>query len=53
MPQAQETQGIEHFDSFATFSSKQKLQQALKSGQTSACFFDKGRDAQNNFGKST
>ena len=28
---AQRTQGIEYFDSFNTFSSKQKLQQALKS----------------------
>ena len=31
LPKAQRTQGIENFDSFNTFSSKQKLQQALKS----------------------
>ena len=31
LPKAQRTQGIEHFESINTFSSKQKLQQDLKS----------------------
>ena len=31
LPNAQRTQGIEYFESFNAFSSKQKLQQALKS----------------------
>ena len=31
LPKAQRTQGIDYFDSFNTFCSKQKLQQALKS----------------------
>ena len=31
LPKAQQTQGIEYFDSFNIFGSKQKLQQALKS----------------------
>ena len=31
LPKAQETQGIEHFDSFNTVSEKEKLRQALKS----------------------
>ena len=36
---AQRTQGIEYFDSFNTFTSKQKLQQALKSWWTFSLFF--------------
>ena len=44
LPTAQQTQGIEYFDSFDTFSSKQKLQQALKSlSNLSLAFFGKGR----------
>ena len=31
LPNTKRTQGIEYFDSFNTFSSKQKLQKALKS----------------------
>ena len=34
---AQRTQDIEYFDSFTTFSSKQKLQQALKSWSAGFC----------------
>ena len=44
LPKAQQTQGIEYFDSFDTFSSKQKLQQALKSwSNLSLALFGKGR----------
>ena len=43
LPKAQRTQGIEYFDSFNTFSSKQKLQQALKSWSNFSLFlFGKG-----------
>ena len=42
---ARQTQGIEYFDSFDTFSSKQKLQQALKSWWNfSFVLFGKGRE---------
>ena len=45
LPNAQRTQGIQYFDSFNTFSSKQKLQQALKSWSTlSLALFGKGRE---------
>ena len=37
--QAQRTQGIEYFDSFNTFSSKQKLQQALESWSNLSLLF--------------
>ena len=44
LPKAQRTQVIEYFDSFNTFSLKQKLQQALKSwSKFSFVFFGKGR----------
>ena len=47
LPTEQRTQGIEYFDSFNTFSSKQKLQQALKSWSNfSLVLFGKGREIQ-------
>ena len=48
LPKAQQTQGIEYFDSFNTFCSKQKLQHALKSWSnlSLALFFGKGRGMQ-------
>ena len=39
LPKAQKAQGTESFDLFNTFSSKQKLQQTLIPGQTSAWFW--------------
>ena len=45
LPKAQGTQGKEYFDSFNTFSSKQKLQQALNSRSNfSLVLFGKGRE---------
>ena len=45
LPKAQRTQGIEYFDSFNNFISKQKLQQALKSWSNfSLVLFGKGRE---------
>ena len=61
LPNAQRTQGIEYFESFNTFDSKQKLQQALKSWPNfSLVLFGKGRELhgttltypRNNFKKS-
>ena len=63
LPKAQQTQGIQYFDSFNTFSSKQKQkhQQALKSySNFSLVLFGKGREIyrtnltnlHNNFNKS-
>ena len=47
---AQRTQGIEYFDSFNTFTSKQKLQQALKSWSTfSLVLFGKGQKIHRKF----
>ena len=47
LPKAQRTQYIEYFDSFNTFSSKQKLQQALGSWPNfSLVLFGKGREIQ-------
>ena len=43
LPKAKQTQGIEYLDSFKTFSSKQKFQQALKSWSNfSLVLFGKG-----------
>ena len=45
LPKAQRAQGIEYFDSFNALSSKQKLQQALKSwSHFSLVLFGKGRE---------
>ena len=45
LPKAQRTQGIEYFDLFNTFSSKQNLQKALKScSNFSLALFGKGRE---------
>ena len=45
LPKALRTQGSEYFDSFNNFSSKQKLQQALKSlSNFSLVLFGKGRE---------
>ena len=53
MQKAQRTQGIEYFDSFNTFSLKQKLQQGLKSWSNfSLVLFGKGGYLEN-FDKST
>ena len=61
LPKAQRTQGIEYFDSFNTFSSMQKLQQALQYWSNfSSVSFDRGREKNkttltnpwNNFDKS-
>ena len=47
LPKAQQTQGIEYFDSFDTFCSKQRLQHALKSwSNLSLALFGKGRGMQ-------
>ena len=45
LPKTQSTRGIEYFDSFNSFGSKQKLQQALKSWSNfSLVLFGKGRE---------
>ena len=52
LPKAQRAQGIEYFDSFNIFGSKQKLQQALKSWSNfSLGLSGKGREKQRNIAR--